>query len=183
MTDDRVIQAKITRDGMRAVFAASNTGLDLKLTHIAIGTGQNTGYAPTGNEAALRTEFQRAAIGGGDYLGDFEILIQAMLAGAPQGWIHEVGVFTEDGTLFAVWSEINAPIAYKTANVPVIIALTLAVSEIPPGSLTIVAGGPNVNITIAGPFAELSAELIRLQRRAVESENARLVPAIQSTWF
>lgn len=182
MSDDRVIQAKITRAGMRAVFAADNAGLDLKLSHLAIGTGQGTGYVPTGNEVALKSEIQRVAIGGGDYLGDFEILVQAMLDGAPQGWVNEVGIFDQSGALFAIWSEINAPLAYKTAGVPLIVALTLAVSEIPPNALTIVVGGPNVNITIAGPFAQLSAELIRLQRRAVESENARLIPLIQNTW-
>lgn len=183
MSTDRVISARITRAGMRALFNATQTGVDLKLSHIAIGSGQGTGYVPTGNETALRTEFLRQAIGGGDYLTDFEILVQSLFDGPSTGWVHEVGVFDEGGTLFAIWSEPNAPLAFKTANVPVIIALTLAVSEIPPNSLTIIAGGPSVNIMIAGPFATLSAELLRLQRRAVESENARLIPVIQNTWF
>ena len=182
-TTDRVISAKITRAGMRALFNATQTGVDLKLSHIAIGTGQGSGYVPTGNEGALRTEFLRQAIGGGEYLTDYEILVQALLDGPSTGWVHEVGVFDEAGVMFALWSEPNAPLAFKSVNVPVIIALTLAVSEIPPNSLTIISGGPSVNIFIAGPFAQLSAEIIRLQRRAVESENARLIPQIQTTWF
>jgi Phage tail-collar fibre protein len=182
MSDDRVISARITRAGMRALFSATNTGVDLKLSHIAVGTGQGVGYIPTGNETALRTEFQRKPIGGGDYLTDFEILVQAMLDGPSQGWVHEVGIFDEAGVLFAIWSEPNGSLVYKTAGVPVIIALTLAVSEIPPNSLTIIAGGANVNIIIAEPFADMSAEILRLQRRAVQSENARLIPIIQNTW-
>jgi Phage tail-collar fibre protein len=179
---ERTLAARITRAGMREVFAATNNGLDLKISHIGWGTGLNVGYVPTGNETALKSEVQRVAIGGGDYLGDFEILVQAMLDGNPAGWIHEIGVFDEGGTLFAVWSEINAPLAYKSPGVPLIIALTLAVSEIPPNALTIVAGGANVNITIAGPLAQISAELLRLQRRAVETEIARLTPVIQTTY-
>lgn len=183
MSNDRVISAKITRAGMRALFNATQTGVDLKLSHIAVGTGQGTGYVPTGNETVLRTEFLRQAIGGGEYLTDFEILVQALLTGPSTGWVHEVGIFDETGVLFALWSEPNAPLAFKSANVPIVIALTLAVSEIPPNSLTIVAGGPSVNIIIAGPFAQLSAEIVRLQRRVLESENARLIPIIQKTWF
>lgn len=179
---DRVIVAKITRAGMRAVFNSVNTGLQLGLSHIAIGTGQGTGYNPTGNETALRSEFQRVAIGGGDYLADFEIIVQALLDGNSQGWVNEVGIFDENGTLFAIWSQINAPLAYKTANVPFIIALTLAVSEIPANALNVVAQGASVNIAIAEPFAQISAEIMRLQRRAVQTENARLIPQINQTW-
>lgn len=180
---DRVIAAKITRNGMRAVFNATNTGVDLRLSHIAIGTGAGTGYVPTGNEAALKSEFQRVAIGGGDYMADFEILVQAMFDGGTVGWVNEVGIFDETGTLFALWSEVNAPLAYKTAGVPLIIALTLAVSEIPPNSLTIVAGGASVNISIAAPFSTLSAELIRLQKRVLSSDVAAFSSTISAKFY
>jgi hypothetical protein len=179
---DRAIAARITRTGMRAVFNAQNTGLQLELSQIAIGTGGGTGYVPTGSETALRNEFARVAIGGGDYLSDFEVLVQSMFDGAPQGWVNEIGILDGDGNLFAVWSEINAPLAYKTAGVSLIVALTLALSEIPPNSLTIVAGGAAVNITIAGPFSVLASEIMRLQRRVVQSEVERLTPVILSTF-
>lgn len=179
---ERIIKARITRAGMRALFSASNTGLDLKLSHIGIGTGGGTGYVTTGGETALKGEFMRVAIGGGEYLTAYEILVQAMIDGANNGWINEVGIYDEAGVLFAVWSEVNAPLAYKSAGIPIIIALTLAVSEIPPNSITIVAGGPSVNITVAGPFARISAEIVRLQRRIVQSEIDRLTPLINTTW-
>lgn len=177
---ERVLNARITRAGMRAVFAANNQGLALDLSHVAIGTGGGSGYVPSGNETALMSEFERAAIGGGEYLSDFEILVQAMLTGTPQGWVNEVGIFTASGVLFAVWSEVNAPIAYKTQSVPLVLGLTLAIGDVPAGSLNIVVGAPSVNITIAGPFAILAAELIRLQRRATETERDIVIPQIQS---
>jgi len=179
---ERVLIARLTRAGLRAVFNATNNGLQLDLTHIALGYAGNAGYVPTGTETALRNEFARVAIGGGEYLGDYEILVEGLFEVTAQAWVHEVGVFAGD-TLVAVWSEVNAPLAYKTAGIPLVIGMTLAIGEVPPNALNIVAGGPSVNITIAGPFAIFAAELIRLQRRATETEKERVVPIIQNTWY
>ncbi|HRD79045.1 MAG TPA: phage tail protein [Hyphomicrobiaceae bacterium] len=180
---ERVLTAKITRAGMRALFNATNTGVQLDLSHMAIGNGiANAGYTPNGNEVALGGEFARVEIGSGDYLGDYEIMVTGLFSDATAGWANEVGIFTSTGVLFAVWSEPAAPIAYKTANVPFVLALTLALGDVPPGSINIIVGAPSVNIMIVGPFAVISAEIIRLQRRMVESENARLTPIINSTW-
>lgn len=180
MTDDvRVLTARITRAGLTALFAADRSGVQLKLAQIAIGSGQtNNGYPLTGYETALRAEFQRVAVGGGEAIGETEIFVQALFQGAAQGWINEVGVYDEDGVLFALWSEPNAPLAYKSAAVPLIVALTLAVSEVPAGSLTLVVGGPSVNIAVAGPFADMAAQIIRLQRRVTQTECDRLAPTI-----
>lgn len=175
---ERVLTAKLTRAGMRALFNATNTGMRLDLSHIAVGT---SGYVPAGTETALVTEVSRAAIGGGDYLSDFEIMVSGLFTDATAGWVNEIGVFTSTGVLFALWSEVGAPVVYKTANVPLALGLTLAVGDVPPGSLNIIVGAPSVNITIAGPFSTLAAELIRLQRRAIESEVARLMPLITNT--
>lgn len=185
---ERAIKMKITRNGMRALFASDNAGVQMQLSHIAIGTGGGTGYVPVGNETALRSEFERVPIAGGEYLGPFEILAEGNFAGAASGWINEIGIFAtpenpaDPPVLFALWSEVQAALTYKSANVPVVIGATISLSEIPPNSLTLSVGAPSVNITIAGPFAQLSAEIIRLQRRAVESENARLIPVINTTW-
>ena len=186
---DRAIIMRITRAGLKAVFDATSTGFKLQLSHMAIGTGGGAGYVPSGFETALRTEFQRVGIGGGDYLTDFEILVQALFDGETQGWVHEMGLFatpespSDAPILFALWSEINAPLAYKTNGVPFLAAATLALSEIPPNSITLVVGGASVNILLGEPFARISAEIIRLQRRAVETEIARFTPIIQSINF
>lgn len=178
MSEARVIAAKITRVGMAALFAADSQGLALRLSHIALGAGGGTGYVPTGAETALRSEFVRVAIGGGETLAPDEILVQALIDGAAQGWINEIGVFDEDGVLFAVWSEVATPLAYKSAGVPLVVALTLAVAEIPSDRIEIVVGSPSVNITIAAPFADLAAQVVRLQRRVTQSECEKLAPTI-----
>ncbi|MEQ1670061.1 MAG: phage tail protein [Hyphomicrobium sp.] len=190
-TTERTLPAKITRAGMRALFSAQNNGLDLKLSHIAVGragaaagrAGGNGGYLPNGNETALMTEFDRVAIGGGDYLSDYEIMVSGLMVSAPEGWVHEIGIFADDGTLFALWSEVNAPLGYKTPGIQFIVSLTLAVSEVPPNALTIMVGAPNVNITIAGELAVFATELIRLQNRTINADVERYTAEITSTWY
>lgn len=179
---DRVIVAKITRVGMRAMFAASQSGLQLKLKYMAIGTAADVGYVPTGAETALKTEFQRVAIGGGDYVGDFEIIVQALLDGSPAGWVGEVGIFDENGVLFALWSEPKNPIAYKAPGVAFVLAMTLAVSEIPPNALTIVAGGPSVNLVLGGPLTDFALAITQLQGRALTQDVRVETAAILQTY-
>lgn len=183
MSDDtRVIAAKITRAGLSAAFAADRRGLTLKLSHVGVGTGGGTGYVPNGWEAGLRSQFARVAISGGEAITPTEIMVQAMFEGTAAGWVNEIGVFDEAGVLFAVWSEEGAPLAYKSAGVPLILALTLALAELPADKLEIVVGAPGVNILVAEPMALLGGEIVRLQRRIVESEIARLSPTIAASF-
>jgi hypothetical protein len=164
----------------------TNTGLSTLFSHIALGTGlNNQPYIPSGTETALRSEFMRRPIASGERIALNEVLLQALFEGNETGVIREVGLFTDTGVLFAVWS--GMPIGEKYQGSSYIFANSIVLEGInleryAAGGFSWVAGGPTVNITIAGPFATLSAEVIRLQRRAVESENARLIPTIQNTF-
>ncbi len=173
---------KITNIGLAALFNTGNDGLDAAITHIAFGDGDGDGYTPSGNETGLVREKARVAIGGGERVGQFEIEVQALLDEGSSFWIREIGFMLQDGTMLALWSDPQVPLAYKTAGVPLVVAYNLALQGIPPDSITVLATGPQVNITITGPLAQLSAELIRLQRRIVESEIARLEPQITENW-
>ncbi len=177
------LKPKLTSVGLRAVFNASNTGLDAAITHIAFGDGgAGGGYLPTGNETALKNERVRVPVGGGERVSDFQIQVQALLEGSEQFWIKELAFILEDGTHLAVWSDPEKVLAYKTAGVPLAVAYDLALSGVPANSVTIVTSGPQVNLTIGGPLAQLSAEILRLQRRVVESEIARTIPLFSNRW-
>ncbi len=139
-------------------------------------------YAPNAYQIALIRERARAPVGGGEKAGPFEIVVEALLDTGPGFTINEVGFVLDDGTLLAVWADPNISLAYKTAGVPLAVSYNLALAGIPPGSLTLNISGPSVNLTIVGQLAQFSAEIVRLQRRAVESENAHLIPEIQSRW-
>lgn len=182
----RVLEFEITDGGLAAAFDPTNTGLNMVFSHIALGSGLNgQPYTPTGTETALKSEFMRRPVGSGERIAPNEILLQALFDGAETGVIREVGLFTSTGVLFALWSA--APIGEKYAGVSYIFAESLVLDGIDlarfaAGDVSWIAGGPSVNITIAAPFAQISAEIIRLQRRAIESEIARLTPTIGQYW-
>ena len=173
---------KITNAGLQAVFNASNTGVEAAVTHIVFGDGGGNGYAPSGNETALVRPRTRVPIGGGERVGRFEIEVQALLDRGPSFWIREIGFLLDDGTMLAVWSDVAVPLAYKTAGVPLAVAYNLALQDIPPESITVVATGPRVNITITGPIALLSAEIVRAHRLGISAERQRATPIIQAMW-
>lgn len=193
-----ILQPVITRAGTIAAMTASNAGIKAKVAQIAIGSGRVTpgalgdgrnGYEPTGAETALVSEFARYPIGNVEQLAENEVLISALCDGAAAGRVREIGFLLDNGSLFAVWSAAPPTAATdmalfeKTANVPMALALTLALYGLPANSVQMIVGAPSVNISIAGPFSILAAELIRLQRRATETEKERVLPIIQGTWY
>lgn len=173
---------KITDAGLEALLNANNTGVDAAISHIAFGDANGVRYTPNTYQAALKRERVRVPIGGGEKAGPFEIIVEALLDTGPSFTINEVGFVLDDGTMLAIWADPAISLAYKTAGVPLAVSYNLALAGIPPGSLTLNISGPSVNLSITGPIAQLSAEIIRLQRRAIETENARLIPIIQNTW-
>lgn len=173
---------KITDAGLEALLNANSTGVDASVSHIAFGDAGGERYEPNQFQTTLKNELVRIPIGGGEKAGPFEIIVQGLLDTGPTFTINEVGFILSDGTLLAIWAEPNKSLAYKTAGIPLAVAYNLALKSIPPDSLTLNVSGPSVNLTIVGPIAQTATEVIRLQRRAVESENARLIPQIQSKW-
>jgi hypothetical protein len=193
-----ILQPVITRAGTMAAMSASNAGIKAQIATVAIGSGRVTpgalgdgrnGYDPSGAETALASEFARYPIGSVEQLADNEVLISVLCDGVAAGRVREIGYFLADGTLFALWS--SAPPASttdmalfeKSSNVPMALALTLALYGLPSNSVTMIVGAPSVTLTIVGPFASLSAEVLRLQSRALTSDVERYSTSIQSTWF
>jgi hypothetical protein len=173
---------KITDVGLRALINAQSDGLSARISHIALGDGNGHGYAPAGNETALRRERVRVPIGGGERIAPHELRVEALVDTGPSHWVREVGFVLEDGTLFAVWSDKQTPLAYKTAGVPLALAYYLALQGVPPDSVDITVSGPTVNLTVDGPIIAIATSIVGLQRRAVATEVARLTPIIQQMW-
>lgn len=174
----------ITNAGLEATINASEDGVEAKITHIAFGDagGNANRYDAIATQTELVRERVRIPVGGGQRVSPFEIAIEALLDSGPTFTINEIGFVLEDGTFLAIWASSEFSLAVKTAGIPMALVYNLALSGIPPGSVTINISNPNINILVAGPLAQFGAEIIRLQRRAVESENARLIPEITSTW-
>ncbi|MEE1888498.1 phage tail-collar fiber domain-containing protein [Pseudomonas carassii] len=157
-----VLQPVITKAGLAAVWRADNSGLAVKITHIALGTA---GYSPSTEQKALRTEAARHVIAGGERLGNNQLHLTAIADGAHAFWVREVGFVLEDGTLFAVWSHPSEALAYKPAGTDLLLAYDLSLSALPADSVTIVSNGAGLSLTLAAPLAAQASALIAEQLR------------------
>ena len=173
---------KITDEGLRAIINAQADGLEARISHVALGDAKGTGYVPTGSETTLKRERVRVPIGGGERIAPHELRVEALVDDGPSFWVREVGFVLEDGTLFALWSDEQTPLAYKTAGVPLAIAYYLALQGVPPDSVNVTVSGPTVNLTVDGPIITMATSIIALQRRVLQTEVARLLPQINTMW-
>ena len=123
----------ITAAGLASIWRASNDGVSAQITHIALGDGA---YAPAQDQTKLRSEKARSPVAGGERLGNTQIHLTAIADDAKAFWVREIGFILADGTLLAVWSDPNAALAYKAADVQLLLAYDLALNALPPDSVT-----------------------------------------------
>ena len=133
----------ITSAGVAAAIAANNLGLDLQITHIALGAGV---YNPTGSETALQDRRETAAVGPGSRTDGDTITINAVLpssayVGAAYN-IGEVGFFAGNpasgGTLFAVASASGESFGSRSSVVAdFVVTITMTLQGVPAGSVTV----------------------------------------------
>lgn len=153
MSTIRALNPVLTRAGMRALFAASRDGLNARITHIAFG---DRSYAPGGLETRLHHERVRIPVAGGRYVSDYEIEIAALLEHDAAFTVAEVGIYLDDGTLLAIWSDPDTPLAHFMPGVPIVLSYALGLSAAPPGVIEI-AGDLDLNLFFGGEFARLGA--------------------------
>lgn len=176
------LQPVITAVGLAALIAQDNQGLDANITHIALGDGLGVGYNPLRTDTALKREKVRIPVAGGQLITPTEFAVSALLDTNLSFWIREVAFIVDNTTVLAIWSDPAAPLQYYQSGQQLILDYYLALEGIPPGSVTINITNPTINIVIAGPLAQLSAQIIRLQRRAVQTEVNTLVPQLENYW-
>lgn len=174
----------VTDDGLQHLINAENSGLTGKIAHIAFGDAGSSqgGYEPDVAQTALRRERVRIPVAGGARLGPFEIMVQGLLDTGPTFNINEVGFVLEDGTFLSFWSIPGRTLLQKSEGVPLAVALNLALSGIPAGSIDLNISGPSVNLTIIGPIAQTAADFMRTWRRMVQTENRDLIPTFIKKW-
>ncbi len=160
----KAINPTLTRAGMRAIFNASDAGLHARITHLALGTSR---YTPKGNESRLKSEKARIEIVGSRYLDDFQMEITALIDGDVGFTLAELGVMLEDGTLLAVWSDPDTPLAQYTPGVPIAFSFVLALAALPQGIIE-VSGDVDLQLFYGEEFASLGAALIGEQLRNLQ---------------
>ncbi|SDR15350.1 phage tail protein [Pseudovibrio sp. Tun.PSC04-5.I4] len=155
----KAINPTLTRAGMRAIFNASDAGLHAKITHLAFGSSR---YTPTGTENGLKSEKARIEIVGSRYLDDFQMEITAKIDGPTGFTLAELGVMLEDGTLLAVWSDPDTPLAQYTPGVPIAFSFVLALSSLPQDIIK-VTGDVDLQLFFGEEFTQLGTALIGMQ--------------------
>ncbi|PMN73152.1 phage tail protein [Enterovibrio norvegicus] len=155
----------ITTRGLAAVFNGQNTGLSAEITHIALG---EHGRTPSKNEVGLTKERMRIPVADGARIDDHQIHLTGLADGETEFWVREIGFMLADGTMLAVWSDTN-PLAYKSAEVPLLLALDLVLAALPANSVNVTGTGANLSLAAWGEqLATVAAANVGNMARHVE---------------
>lgn len=128
------IQVVITDAGIAEVTNAESTGTaPVVLSHIGFGSGQ---YSATKGQTALKSEFKRLETSGGVSVADNAIHVSIHDSSDDEYTVYEMGVFTQSGTLFAVYSQ-STPIIEKSTVSHALISLDVVLSNVNPQSITV----------------------------------------------
>ena len=132
----------ITDAGKQALVDATQTGTaQLTLAEIAVGSGQ---YTPDPEQTALQSQIKRLPIIQASAVDDHVIHVAYQDDSTDSYSVYEVGVFTSDGVLFAIYSSSELLIA-KAANSGCLLTVDMViddldVSDISFGDITFAAG-------------------------------------------
>jgi len=124
----------ITTAGLAAAVNAANTGLGpIVITQVALGSST---YTPTASQTALAAEVKRINTFGADVVADNTLHVTITDTSADTYTMGEVGLYTNTGVLFAVYSQAT-PILEKGAEQLVLLSADILLTSVPPGSVTI----------------------------------------------
>lgn len=124
----------ITDAGLAALVNAENNGtLPVVISHLAYGSGQ---YTPTASQTALKTPIKDVTAVSGGAVGEHVLHVTAEDASSDAYTVYEIGVFLEDGTLFAVGSQ-NSPFLQKAAASISLLSVDITLADFSAASVTV----------------------------------------------
>lgn len=124
----------ITDAGLVELVNAQQSGTEsVTLTHIAFGTGQ---YTPSASQTALQAEIKRLDTIAGGAVDQDVIHLTVLDKSTDVYTANEFGVFTDKGTLFAVYSQTD-PIVQKAASSQAMLAIDIKITGVDVSSITV----------------------------------------------
>ncbi|MDG9809436.1 tail fiber protein [Pseudomonas juntendi] len=156
MYDPLIINPAMTLGGKQAAFAASASGMSLKLTHAQFGIGM---YDPTGAETALKKPVgSKVTLAGGARPTQYQIRMLAAwredLGGETP--VTEIGYYAGNVLAF-IWSNAAGEAAFiKTDGVPAVLFSDIGFESVPAGSVDITVD-PAEQVALAALAAHESA--------------------------
>lgn len=134
----------ITAAGLAEIINAEHNGTaPVLINEIGYGTGQ---YTATDSQTALKKEFKRLSSLSGGAVGDQTIHVTALDASADSYTVYEIGLFTDKGTLFAVYSQ-STPIIAKQESSNLLLAIDMKLEGVNAGNVTF--GDVSFSFTVA----------------------------------
>ena len=127
------LQFTITNAGRAAIAQVGGAIGPVTLTKIAIGSG---GYTPTATQTALQTEIKRLDPSGSSVPVPGTIHLTTQDDSADSYSVKEIGLYTNNGVLFAVYSQTGV-ILTKGSTASALFALDFVMTNVPPGSVTV----------------------------------------------
>lgn len=123
------INMVITDVGIAEITNAEASGTaPVILKNIGLGTGK---YAPVSTQTAMKGQFKTIVSEFGGKKDDKTILITMRDNSADAYDVYEIGIYTDKGTLFAVYSQ-ETPIISKSATSEALLAFNFSISNINP---------------------------------------------------
>lgn len=123
----------VTKAGAAEIVNAEQSGTaPVVISAVGYGTGQ---YTPTDDLIALQGEFKRLTTIAGGAVSSNAIHLTARDDSTDTYTVYEVGLYTESGTLFAVYSQ-TTPILQKAAKSQSLMAIDIAVTDFSVQSVT-----------------------------------------------
>ena len=164
----------ITEIGLQRLMTAAQSGAAVTISHVALG---DTGWSPTASATELQHECYRTAISGTRRINDTQQHFSFIVQGASEYWIREIGLILDDGTLFAIWSDTEHPLAWKAAHVDFLLGYDLVLTELPSDNIVIEA---NNELNLA-PGTQVYRGILRLatqeEANALNLDDVALTPA------
>ena len=127
------LQFIITDAGRAAIAQVGGAIGPVTLTKIAIGSA---GYTPTASRTALQTEIKRLDPSGSSVPVPGTIHLTTQDDSADSYSVKEIGLYTNNGVLFAVYSQTGV-ILTKGSTASALFALDFVMTNVPPGSVTV----------------------------------------------
>ena len=168
----------LTSLGKKKAFEADTNGIKINISHIAIGDGA---YLPSEDMTSLVSQKMKVPIlSKQDFPENYQVTLNAKFGINEESfYIKEYGIFLDDGTLFAVWSEENPlePNFKNKANVllqPISLNLLDVVN---PDVVNIIDEGYDLSLNFNEEFDEINKKIGGLEDCCEETKDelARVV--------
>ena len=164
----------ITELGLQRLMTAAQSNEAVTISQVVLG---DSGWSPTAAATELQHECYRTAISGTRRISDTQQHFTFIVHGDSEYWIKEIGLILDDGTLFAIWSDTEHPLAWKAANVDFLLGYDLVLTELPSDNIVIEA---NNQLTLA-PGTQVYRGILRLatpaEANALALDDVALSPA------